>query len=133
MENQYTETIHAVIGEVGDMMDTICPMDVERFINMALKAKRVFFAAAGRSRLMLSAVAMRFMHIGMTVHVVGEASAPAITEEDILVVASGSGETSTVVNIAQKAKAIGAAVALITLHEASALAEISDVCLHFSA
>jgi 6-phospho-3-hexuloisomerase len=46
--------------------------------------------------------AMRFMHLGYTVFI-GETNTPAILEGDLLV-ASGSGTTSSVVSSAEKAK-----------------------------
>jgi 6-phospho-3-hexuloisomerase len=46
---------------------------------------------------------MRFMHLGYTVFIVGETNTPAILEGDLLLVASGSGTTSSVVS-AEKAK-----------------------------
>jgi 6-phospho-3-hexuloisomerase len=46
--------------------------------------------------------AMRFMHLGYTVFIVGETNTPIL--EDLLLVASGSGTTSSVVSSAEKAK-----------------------------
>jgi 6-phospho-3-hexuloisomerase len=46
--------------------------------------------------------AMRFMHLGYTVFIVE--TTPAILEGDLLLVASGSGTTSSVVSSAEKAK-----------------------------
>lgn len=132
MEQDYVQTVSAVIREVESTVLTLAPAAVERLIDALVKAKRVFFAGAGRSRMMLGSVAMRLMHIGLTAHVVGEATAPAIGKGDLLVVASGSGETSTIVTIAAKAGRAGAGVALITLNEASTLASVSDICLAFS-
>ena len=40
--------------------------------------------------------AMRLMHLGLTVHVVGETTAPAIRSNDLLLAASGSGTTAGV-------------------------------------
>jgi 6-phospho-3-hexuloisomerase len=44
------------------------------------------------------------MHLGYTVFIVGETNTPAILEGDLLLVASGSGTTSSVVSSAEKAK-----------------------------
>lgn len=132
VETEYAKWVSAVIGEVENTVNTVESSAVESLIDALIKAKRIFFAGAGRSRMMLSSMAMRLMHIGLTVHVIGEVSAPAITSEDLLLVASGSGETATIVTIAAKAKKAGASVALITLNEASKLAKDSDICLAFS-
>jgi 6-phospho-3-hexuloisomerase len=42
------------------------------------------------------------MHLGYTVFIVGETNTPAILEGDLLLVASGSGTTSSVVSSAEK-------------------------------
>ncbi len=128
----FQKGLSAVICEVENLLRTVDPAAVDHWIDALIKAKRIFFAGAGRSRMMLSSMAMRFMHIGMTAHVVGEVTAPAITRGDLLLIASGSGETPTIVMIAEKAQKAGASVALITLQEASTLAKISDICLALS-
>ena len=70
MEQDYVQTVSAVIREVESTVLTLAPAAVERLIDALVKAKRVFFAGAGRSRMMLGSVAMRLMHIGLTAHAV---------------------------------------------------------------
>jgi 6-phospho-3-hexuloisomerase len=89
-------------------------------------AERVFLAGAGRSGLVLRMAAMRLMHLGLTVHVAGDTTTPAITEGDLLLVASGSGTTSGVVKAAETALAAGAGVAAVTTNPSSALAGLAD-------
>jgi 6-phospho-3-hexuloisomerase len=55
---------------------------------------------AGKERTCIKMAAMRFMHLGYTVFIVGETNTPAILEGDLLLVASGSGTTSSVVSSA---------------------------------
>lgn len=133
MSITYAQVIDAVVEEVKSLLDSVQPAEVQCFVASLVGAKRIFFTAAGRSRLMLSGMAMRLMHIGLAVHVVGEVTAPAIGPGDLLVAASGSGETTTIVNIAQKAKAAGARVAVVTLQAEATLGRLSDVCVTFSA
>ncbi|WP_311211592.1 MULTISPECIES: 6-phospho-3-hexuloisomerase [unclassified Arthrobacter] len=90
------------------------------------RAKRVFLAGAGRSGLVLRMAAMRLMHLGLTVHVAGDTTTPAITSGDLLVVASGSGTTSGVVKAAETAIAAGADVAAVTTNPGSPLAGLAD-------
>lgn len=94
-----------------------------------LEAGSVFVAGAGRSGLMGKAFAMRLMHTGVAAYVVGETITPGIQEGDWLVLGSGSGETASLVAMANKAKQAGAKVALITTKETSTLAEISDIAV----
>jgi 6-phospho-3-hexuloisomerase len=52
------------------------------------------------------------MHLGYTVFIVGETNTPAILEGDLLLVASGSGTTSSVVSSAEKAKIKSTVIAI---------------------
>lgn len=122
----------AILQEVHSALSSVDPALVDGLAEDVTGARRIFFAGAGRSRLMLSAMAMRLMHIGLTAHVVGEVTAPAIAAGDLLVVASGSGRTPTIVTVAAKAKEAGARVALITMDALSSLANCSDRCITLS-
>ena len=87
---------------------------------------RVFTAGAGRSGLVLRMAAMRLMHLGLTVHVAGDTTTPAISERDLLLVASGSGTTSGVVKSAETASKAGARIAAFTTNPDSPLARLAD-------
>lgn len=90
-------------------------------------ADRVFVLGAGRSGLALQMTAMRLMHLGLTVHVVGDASTPAITAADAVLVASGSGSTAGTVRAAETARAVGATVLVLSTAARSPLADLADV------
>ncbi len=96
---------------------------VEAFVDAILGAKRVYVAGAGRSLLVLRAFAMRLMHLGMTAYVVGDTITPAAAEGDLLIIGSGSGETSTMKAVAVKAGKIGMTIAAITSFPESSLAK----------
>lgn len=110
--------------EVMRIVSVVDPAGLDDAAVSILGAKSVFVAGAGRSLLMLKAFAMRLMHFGLTVHVVGETTTPAITEQDILVTASGSGETETVLGFAKRAVLAGAALVVLTTDANSALAAV---------
>ena len=52
---------------------------------------RLFFSGQGRSGLAAQMSAMRFMHLGLAAHVVGEATAPSVRPATHFVIVSGSG------------------------------------------
>ncbi|MGA8788387.1 MAG: 6-phospho-3-hexuloisomerase [Paenarthrobacter sp.] len=113
----------------GEIVSTTNAIDVGQLAVLAgriHKAERVFLAGAGRSGLVLRMAAMRLMHLGLTVHVAGDTTTPAITSGDLLVVASGSGTTSGVVKAAETAIAAGADVAAVTTNPESPLAGLAD-------
>ncbi len=102
-------------------------------VQAILRAKRIFVAGAGRSGFMIKAFAMRLMHLGFEVHVVGEATTPNLTADDLVIIASGSGATGSLVNMAQKAKKIGAPLALVTIDRDSPIGNVTDILLSIAA
>lgn len=101
--------------------------ELTRLADSIESAERVFVLGAGRSGIALRMTAMRLMHLGLSVHVVGDVTAPAIAKGDLLLTASGSGSTESIVRAARRASDVGAQVALITTAENSPLAEVADV------
>ena len=69
---------------------------------------------------------MRLMHLGKTVHMVGETTTPAIRANDLLVIASGSGRTESLVSMANRARQLDATILLFTLAERSPIADVAD-------
>lgn len=94
---------------------------------------RIFCDGAGRSRLQVQGFAMRLAQMGFTVHVVGEATAPALHKGDLLFVCTGSGETKVLAEHASRAKKAGAELAVVTANENSTLGRLSDYCIHLPA
>lgn len=82
---------------------------------------------------MLKAFAMRLMHIGLKVHVVGDVVTPALKNGDLLLLASASGETASLVNVATKAKQLGGTVALLTIFPESTLGNLAEVVVRIPA
>jgi 6-phospho-3-hexuloisomerase len=93
---------------------------------MILSARCLFVMGAGRTGLALKMVAMRLMHLGLVVHVVGEVTTPAIGPGDLLLVASGSGTTPGPVHAAEVAVKTGAQVLALTASQGSKLATLAQ-------
>lgn len=112
------------------MLNDIDEEQVDRLIRALLRTiggKKIFLVGAGRSGLVARAFAMRLMHIGFSVHVLGETLTPPLSRGDLLIVISGSGETIYPVTIAKETKELGGYVAAITSYPESALGEIADL------
>jgi 6-phospho-3-hexuloisomerase len=101
------------------------PLALAQLADLVGEAPRVFVLGAGRSGLALRMTAMRLMHLGLDVHVVGEVTAPAIAAGDLLLTASGSGTTGGIVRAAGTAVSVGARVAAVTTDPTSPLAELA--------
>lgn len=105
----------------------------ERIADVLNAHQRIFVYGAGRSGLMLKALAMRLAQAGRVVYVVGETVTPAIGENDLLILASASGNTASVCRYARIAKDAGADILILTASPESELAGIAgkaDVCFH---
>lgn len=89
-------------------------------------AKRIFISGAGRSGLICRFFAMRLMHSGYDVSVVGEIVTPSIKSGDLLIIISGSGETEQLVAFTKKAKDIGAKILLISAKDDSTIGDLAD-------
>lgn len=74
----------------------------------------------------MRSLGVRLMHLGKTVYVVGETTTPSITAGDLLIIGSGSGQTSSVLLMAERAKRQKANILLFTTDAASPLAEFAD-------
>jgi len=92
----------------------------------------IFLLGAGRSGLVASAFAMRLMHLGLTVHVIGEVVTPAVRANDLVIVVSGTGETRQVNEVANIAKHEGTKIAAVTSNEDSSLGKLADVVVVIS-
>ena len=130
---KYTEYAETVIKELNNTLGTINPECAEAFVEMVDGADEIFCAGAGRSGFRVRGFAMRLMHMGRKSYVVGETCTPNITENGLLVICSGSGETKSMVNHCRKAKEVGAKVALVTINPESTIGKMADVTVNISA
>lgn len=133
INNTVEQDLQLIINENLRLSKELNIQQVESLIIAMTNAKRIFFLGTGRSGLALKIAAMRMMHLGMNVFVVGEIVTPAILEGDLLIVASGSGTTSTVVSAVKKAKNQNSKVFALTADDKSELAHLADEVLMIKA
>jgi len=112
------------IRKVAARLDTA---SVLALVNCIIDSKKIFLMGAGRSGLAARAFAMRLMHMGYYVHVVGETTAPSVQPDDLVIAVSGSGETTSIANLGTISKKIGSKLATITSNKDSTLGKISDI------
>lgn len=118
-------TTHAL-----EVIEKINKDEVLKMIDTIQDSNCVFIVGTGRSELVGKMFAMRLMHLGFTVHVVGDVTTPAIKKEDCLIAISGSGETKTVTLAAETAKEVNAKVIGITGNPESTLRKSLDVIVN---
>jgi 6-phospho-3-hexuloisomerase len=129
-----TMIIKKAIGEIIDNVNAVSEEIDEDTINQMMdvltSCSNVFVLGVGRSGLVAKAFAMRLMHLGISVYVVGETITPAIHKNDCLFAISGSGETSYIINTAKIAKKRGSEIIAVTSYVESTLGLMADLIMH---
>jgi 6-phospho-3-hexuloisomerase len=119
--------VEQILAEVVDCARQVSTESLIRAGTLIESSPRIFVAGAGRSGLCMKAFGMRLMHLGKTVHVVGETTTPSIAASDLLILGSGSGRTTSLLAMAEKAQRMGAQVLLFTTDAESPLAGLSNL------
>jgi 6-phospho-3-hexuloisomerase len=127
--NALNEARELILTELKSSLESIDPNQTAVLIDAILLSEKVFYVGVGRVLLAMKAMAKRLSHLGLSVHCVGDITEPAITEKDLLIVASGSGESTVPVAIARKAKSLKARIAHIGSNPESSLMPITDIFL----
>ncbi len=104
----------------------------DELIDSIISSRRTFIYGSGRSGLIGQLFAVRLVQLGFDVHFVGEMTTPIITKDDLTLLISNTGRTSSVVQTAQIARDIvGSKVISITSTNDCNLAKNSDVTIVF--
>lgn len=127
LERGMREIISHIMNKVIPSLDV---KSVEKMMDMLIEAKKkgrkIMMVGAGRSGLVAKSFAMRLMHLGFKVYVLGETITPSVDKDDLVIAVSGSGSTQIVVSTAVAAKKKGAKIVSVTSHPDSPLGKISD-------
>lgn len=118
-----------IVEKITSVLEATDKAYDEKLTKMLDEAPRVFIAGAGRSGLVARFFAMRLMHGGYEVYVVGEIVTPSIRKGDLFIVITGSGETETMIAFTKRAKAIGAKIVAISIKDKSTTADMSDLVI----
>jgi 6-phospho 3-hexuloisomerase len=122
-EEYARSAMKAIAANVQTIADEIDYSEVHSLISDIISAhqnnKRVFVMGAGRSGLAAKAFAMRLMHLGLNVYVVGETVTPAVEADDLLIVNE----------MGALAKAKGTRLDSVTSNKESTLGTISDTAV----
>lgn len=120
-----SDQLSTVLAEITRVATAIDRTEVNGLATSLLAADRVFVTGEGRSGFMAKAFAMRLMHLGIGVFVIGETTTPAIQSSDTVVAVSGSGTTGGTVRVAEQATALGATLWAVTTDPGSPLGALA--------
>jgi len=118
--------IRQILSELEACVSQVSVESLAQALALIESAPRIFVAGAGRSGLCMRALGMRLMHLGKTVHVVGETTTPGIATDNLLILGSGSGRTTSLLTMARQGRGHDAKVLLFTTDATSPMAELAD-------
>lgn len=123
------QNLQAILEELCADAKQISGDAVDALGEAIVRAKRVFVAGAGRSGFAARAFSNRLMHLGYQVWFVGEPTTPSIQQGDLLIIGSGSGETASLVTMAQKAHKQGTEIATLTIYPDHTIGKLASTVI----
>ena len=126
----FKQTMTEIANNIIRVKEEISGTKINDFTDLLTdKSRKIFIYGAGRSGFIGRAFAQRLMHLGFDSVFIGDSITPQFGKEDLLVIISGSGETTSSVAIAKKGKDLGGKIALITSHPKSSIGKIADLII----
>jgi 6-phospho-3-hexuloisomerase len=123
----------SVLQELAACFNRLSASLTDQLIDEIKRAERVFCVGAGRSCIILNAFCMRLNQLGIESYVAGNVPCPPARSGDLVIAASGSGATPSVVVILKRAKAAGARIVLLTASPVQDLDGVVDVVIDIQA
>jgi len=118
-----------MLAEIRDSLRRVSEREVTALEREIARSRSVFTTAAGRTLILMRPFAMRLMQYGFNSCVVGDTTTPRLGKGDLLLVASGRGNTPGVVRRAEEARAAGGRVFSITTSRESPLMKSTSAAI----
>lgn len=119
-----------IINEVLTTLREIKKEELEKLERLILNSKKIFVYGTGRSGYIGRCFCMRLFHLGFDSYFIGETITPKFTEKDLIIFISGTGEKSTILEIAKICKKEKGKILTITSNKKGKLTKISDYLIY---
>ena len=133
MHETYQKKYELILKEINECLSRVDSQEVEAIIDNILHSKTIILVGVGRMGLMLQSFCARLNHLGIPAFMAGTIGCPPLMKEDMLLVASSSGETPSIRELAIIGHKIGAKVITITANTKSTITKISSGYLYLQA
>ena len=127
------KNIKLILGEIDTVLSKVDDSQVDDLLASITDAKKIVTVGAGRVGMAVRGFSMRLGHLGFSAYMLGDATVPSISEGDLLVVGSGSGETQTIYDLVEIAKKNKAKIVLVTGNRDSRMGKLADVIVEVRA
>lgn len=114
------------LAEIAAVVEAIEPQRIERAITMIAAASAIVAYGCGREGLQVRGLVMRLHHLGLSVAMQGDMTAPPLGPGDLFLCSAGPGEISTVSALMGVARKAGADILLLTAEPGCEAAKLAD-------
>jgi 6-phospho-3-hexuloisomerase len=125
--------IDIILQEIKSVLSQIDENQVGILMDEILKAEKIVVCGAGRVGMAIRGFGMRLGHLGLQAYTLGDSTVPGIGEGDLLIVASGSGETQTIFDLVSIAKRNKSSIVAITGNPESRIGLLADSIVKITA
>ena len=125
--------IGIILQEIETVLSKVDNDQVEKLIDEILGAQKIVVCGAGRVGMAIRGFGMRLGHLGLQAYTLGDSTVPGIGEGDLLIVASGSGETQTIFDLVSIASKNKSKIVAITGNPDSRIGQLADVIVKITA
>jgi 6-phospho-3-hexuloisomerase len=127
------ETIRQILDEIDRVLSQLNEAEVEALSDAILGAHHIVVHGLGREGLVMRGFAMRIMHLGLDVAVVGDMTTPPVGRGDLFLVCCGPGQLETIQSLMRIAQNAGCRVAMFTAQPSAALPRQADLVVYLPA
>ena len=127
------QKVELILVEIKSVLNRIDDQQLNSLIQDILLAEKIVVLGAGRVGLVCKAFGMRLSHLGLRAFTIGDSNVPPLGEMDLLIVASGSGETDSIFDLVNIASNNGCKIDVITSNSASRIARAGNIIVKIPA
>jgi 6-phospho-3-hexuloisomerase len=131
--NEIKNKIKLIFKEIESVLLENEIENCENFLRKIISSKKIVTCGAGRVGYAIRAFCMRLGHFGFNAYHIGDTTVPRISTEDLFIVASGSGETKTILDLTILAKESGASILSVTGNPKSSISKLADININIKA
>lgn len=122
-----------IIKEISTVLSKVENEQVNLMIAEIQKSNKIVVCGAGRVGMAIRGFGMRLGHLGLKSYTLGDSTVPSIKEGDLLIVASGSGETQTIYDIVAIASKNKCSIVAVTSNHESRIGKLANIVVKINA
>lgn len=120
------DALDLILEEIKDSLNDVNDENVDHLVNCILQSDTIIVVGVGRVMISLKAWVKRLKHLGVKIDYFGSETEGNVSNDDLVIVGSSSGESLIPRVIAEKAKSVNARVYYVGCSENSTVDQSAD-------